>query len=124
MLTSPAEVVTVSALSLTLASVPRTGVMSAGAPVVVAESVAPAATDVLAPAAESCAAAERSCFAHPPSTSSAAESVASEVNASPGVVSDIWRIVKLLWWRLLAKGNWLAREALPSHMRDCRALHG
>jgi hypothetical protein len=73
--------------------VPRTGVMSVGgapAAVVVADA------EVLEEAVESCAAGELSCFAHPASTSSAAENVETEVSVALVAASDIWRIVKLL----------------------------
>jgi len=83
----------VIALSLTLASVPCTGVMSAGA---AAGAVVAVDTEAFDDTVESCAAGALSCFAHPASASTAAESVAIEVKVARVAVSDIWRIVKLL----------------------------
>jgi hypothetical protein len=89
MCTSPVDVVTVIALSLTLAREPRTGVMSAGAAEDVSGAVVAVDVELLDEAVESCVAAELSCFAHPASASSVAESVAIEVNAPLGTASGI-----------------------------------
>jgi hypothetical protein len=95
--TLPLEVVTVSALSLTLASDPRMGVMSDGP----GEAVDDADVAAAAPtaAAESWAGGALSCLAHPERAWSEAKRVAKEMSAALEGLSEMGRMVTLLSYR-------------------------